>query len=303
MLDVLESVRRIVYRWVNTQSLLLTDANPGDNILTVESTKRWIKGDELALVQYDNNRHQPRLYVEEILDNNRIKIKNAVRGNMVWKVSDQTVIRKTFDSQFFEGIFIGDPDVIAKCPAISIMGSDKKSEWMTIGSTKEDYRLQITIYNKQESNERTYRNLLKITKAVEKGLKNNIFPLIGEVNLSNLTADYIQGDTFVKVSDSSIYRENQSVLIENLHRSEESSIKCIVDSTTLQLHMPFSNSYSSDDESKIIGLNRFIFNSWPADINYGYIHKGSLLHASTINWFAWEQEIQETGGWKDPQLT
>ena len=303
MLDVLESVRRIIYRWVNTQTPLVTDANPGDSIITVESTKRWIEGDEFALVQYDNNGHQPRLYIEEILDNNRIRLKEPVRGSSPWRVSEQTVVRKTFDSQFFEGIFIGDPDVIAKFPAITIMGENRQSEWLTIGSTKEAYNLQVTIYVKQESNERAYRNLLKITDVVEKGLKNNIFPLIGKINVSNLTADYIQGDTFIKVSDSSIYRENQSVLIENLHRSEESSVKCIIDSTTLQLHISYRNSYSTEDNSKIIGLNRFIYNSWPASINYGHIHKGSLLHASTIEWFAWEQEIQETGGWKDPQLT
>lgn len=303
MLDVLDSVRRIVYRWVNTQAALITDANPGDTIITVESTKRWVEGDEFALVQYDKNGHQPRLYVEEILDNNRIKLKEPIRGNRQWKVSDNTVIRKTFDSQFFQSIFIGDPGVIAQFPSLSIMGDNRQSEWFTLGSTKEAYNLQITIYVKQESNERSYRSLLKITDAVEKGLKNNIFPLIGKINVSNLTADYIQGDTFIKVADSSIYRENQSILIENLHRSEESSVRCIIDPTTLQLHIPFSNSYSIGDESKIIGLNRFIFNSWPATINYGHIHKGSLLHASTIQWFAWEQEIQEPGGWKDPQLT
>lgn len=303
MEDVLESVRRIVYRWVNTQATLLTNANPGDNIITVESTKRWLKGDELALVQYDNNRHQPRLYVKDILDNNRIQLTEPIRGTMSWTTSDNTVIRKTFDSQFFEAIYIGDVDVIPMFPAMTIMGKNKTSEWFTLGSTKEAYDLQITLFVKKESNEKSYRSLLRLTNTVEKGLKNNIFPLIGDVDISNLTANYIQGDTFIKVADSSIYKENQSVLIENLHRAEESAVKCIVDSTTLQLHMPFSHSYSIDDESKIIGLNRFIFNSWPASIDYGHIHKGSLLHASTIQWFAWEQEIQESGGWKDPQLT
>jgi hypothetical protein len=303
MLDVLESVRRIVYRWVNTQSPLLSNANPGDDILTVESTKRLQVGDQIALVQYDNALHQPRLYVEEILDNNRIRLTDSVRGSKVWRVSDNTVIRKTFDSGFFEGVYIGDPDVIAKFPAVTIMGESRSSEWLTIGSTKEDYRLQITVFVKQDSNERSYRSLLKITEAIERGLKNNIFPLIGPFNLSNLTADYIQGDTFIKVEDTSKYKVNQSVVIENLHRSEESAIKCIVDDTTLQLHMPFSNSYSKDDQTKVIGLTRFIYNSWPANINYGHIHKGSLMHAATIEWFAWEQEIQETGGWKDPQLT
>lgn len=303
MIDVLESVRRIIYRWVNTQSPLVTNVNPGDTIITVESTKRWQVGDQLALVQYDSGVHQPRLFVKSILDNNRLELTEGVRGVKVWKTSDNTVIRKTFDSGFFEGLYIGEPDVIAKYPAATIMGESKSSEWFTLGSTKEDYKLQITVYVKQDSNERSYRSLLKIVGAIERGLKNNIFPLIGNTDISDLTADYIQGDTFIKVPDTSIYESNQSVLIENVHRSEESSVKCIVDSTTLELHIPFMNSYAVADTAKIIGLNRFIFNSWPANINYGHIHKGSFMHAATIEWFAWEQEIQESGGWLDPQLT
>lgn len=303
MIDVLESVRRIVYRWVNTQSPLITDVAPNDDIITVESTKRWKKGDEFALVQYDNGIHQPRLYVEEVLDNNTLKIKEPVRGSKTWTVADNTVIRKTFNSQFFQGVYIGDPDVIPKFPAISIMGSTRDSEWFTLGSTKESYNLQMTIYVQHESNEESYRSLIDITETVEQGLKRNIFPLIGETDITPLTADYIQGDFVIKVADSSKFRENQSILIENLHRAEESAVKCIVDSTTLELHTAFMNSYSAADQTKMIGLNRFIFNSWPRSINYGHIHKGSLLHAATIEWFAEEQEIQETGGWLDPQIT
>lgn len=307
MLDVLESVRRIVYRWVNTQTPLITNANPSDDILTVESTKRWMPGDELGLIQYEGPKGtaivQKGLFVDEVLDNNRIRLKEPVRGSMIWKVSDNSVIRKLHEGQLFEGIYIGEPDVIAKFPAVTIMGQSRSSEWLTIGSTKEDYRLQITVYVKQDSNEFAYRTLLKVTETIERGLKNNIFPLIGNFSMTPLTADYIQGDRVIKVADTSKLEVNQSVLIENVHRSEESAVKCIVDSNTLELHTSYMNSYSTDDDTKIIGLKRFIYNSWPANINYGHIHKGSFLHAATIEWFAWEQEIQETGGWKDPQIT
>jgi hypothetical protein len=37
---------------------------------------------------------------------------------------------------------------------------------------------------------------------------------------------------------------------------------------------------------------RFIYNSWPSDIQYGLIHKGELLKAAKINWFAEEEELQ-----------
>ena len=37
---------------------------------------------------------------------------------------------------------------------------------------------------------------------------------------------------------------------------------------------------------------RFIFNSWPMNIEYGKIHKGELLKASVIRWFGEEEEMQ-----------
>jgi hypothetical protein len=37
---------------------------------------------------------------------------------------------------------------------------------------------------------------------------------------------------------------------------------------------------------------RHVFNSWPSDIQYGSIHKGELLKAAKISWFAEEEEQQ-----------
>jgi hypothetical protein len=45
-------------------------------------------------------------------------------------------------------------------------------------------------------------------------------------------------------------------------------------------------------DTSIIIPHRFIFNSWPATIEYGKIHKGELLKASVIRWFAEEEEVQ-----------
>jgi hypothetical protein len=45
-------------------------------------------------------------------------------------------------------------------------------------------------------------------------------------------------------------------------------------------------------DSTVIVPKRFIFNSWPSDVQYGTIHKGELLKAGKISWFAEEEELQ-----------
>ena len=46
------------------------------------------------------------------------------------------------------------------------------------------------------------------------------------------------------------------------------------------------------DDTNIIVPSRFIFNSWPSNIEFGSIHKGELLKAARISWFAEEEEMQ-----------
>ena len=46
------------------------------------------------------------------------------------------------------------------------------------------------------------------------------------------------------------------------------------------------------DGAKLISLRRFIYNSWPNNIQYGTVFKGTMLKAAKIQWYSWEEQLQ-----------
>ena len=67
----------------------------------------------------------------------------------------------------------------------------------------------------------------------------------------------------------------------------------VVDATTLEISEPgVCNDWLVSNNTQVIGVRRHIYNSWPHRIDYGKIFKGTMLKAATIDWFAWEEEIQ-----------
>jgi hypothetical protein len=69
-------------------------------------------------------------------------------------------------------------------------------------------------------------------------------------------------------------------------------------------HVDGTPTYSASDSPIVILVKRFIFNSWPKQVELGKIHQGTLLKAATISWFGWEEIISPLGGggWSEPTL-
>jgi hypothetical protein len=301
MIDILESVRRIVYKWVNTNVALTEDAPYNTTTLKVASAVRFRAGDEVAL--HNGVDGEPGLVIKEIPDNNTIVLESPIQVITGWKVANNAMLTKTYDGQFMQAIYIGEPDVIPMYPAITILGQKRTSEWFTLGSTKERYSIQLVIYADNDNHEAAYRTVSQIANIIQLGLKKNIYPLVGQYNTTTITADVQAEDTYIKVADSSIFSVDDKILLEDIYKAEELRVSCIEDSTTIRVfpnpHFP----YKVSEQTKVIKLNRFIYNSWPTEIDYGFKYKGTMLHAASISWFAEEQEIQTRHGWSDPQLT
>lgn len=303
MLEVLEAVRRIVYRYAKTVTPLEEQANFGDTLIAVESSLRFKKDEYIAIHNgIETEYHQ----IEDIPDNTHIQIPSpGIVSTQPWSLSSVPVVEKCLmPNMFVNGIYIGDPQVIPKFPAITIMGNEHSSQWFTMGTTEEHYKLQIAIYVEDATLEDGYYYLLKLTDIVQKGLKKNIYPLVGDIDTTSLTVD-VQGglDTVLTVSDTSKFTAGDKILIEDRFKTEELRVCNILDSQTLEVYIEPMASFKISNGAKLIRLSRFIHNSWPENINYGYIHKDTLLKAATISWFAKEVEVQKEGGWSDPQLS
>lgn len=301
MIDVLESVRRTIYRWINTTAILTEDALYNTDVIKVNSSIRFRAGDEVAL--HDGTNGEPGLRIKEVVDRNTIILESPIKVITGWRVSSNAMLTKTYGGQFVQAVYIGEPDVIPRYPAITILGQNRSSEWYTLGTTKEKYNIQIVVYAETNNHESSYRTVMQIAEIIQLGLKKNIFPLVGLYDTTSLIADVNAEDEFIKVADSSKFACEDKIVIENIYQAEELRVSSIPDSTTLQVfpnpHFP----YKVNEQTKIIKLTRFIYNSWPSDVNYGFKYKGTLLHAASITWFGEEMEVQTRHGWSDPQLT
>ena len=300
MEEVLDSVRRIISRWTITSAPLISNASAGDNIINVRSTIRFRVGDEVTIltpVRGENN-----LIIQEIIDKSHLKLTGGLVYN--FDLTENPVLYKTLNGMLMQGIYIGDPDNIPMYPAVTVNGTGRDSEWLTLDSTKETYNVQINIYVEDSSMEAGYRFLLKMSDTIQKGLKRNIYPLVSPYSTTILTSNAIQGDSFIKVADSSIFNPavSQRVLIEDPYKIQELNVISIVDANTIQVQPAICDTYLTTDGAHAISVERFIFNSWPKSINYGFVHKGTLLKAATIEWFAWEEELQGSTARMEPIL-
>jgi len=311
MEDILDGLRRIVSRWVETVTPIETDVYSGDTLISVASSKRFQEGDEVMIESPLEG--EPNLVVEEIVDKTTIKLATPVFNE--WTTDQNIVLRKLINGQFIEGIYIGDPEVIPKYPAISINGNTIDSEWMTLGSTKERYDFELGIYVEAANYEDSYRFLQRMVKTIREGLKRNFYPLINDYETTSIGADIISGDEVIKVADSSIFntqltdtsggyprKSDARAIIEDRWYSEETRVQEILSETTVAIRPNACRNYDVEDNAVLIAPHRFIFNTWPSNTQIGKVSKGgTLLQGAVIRWFA-EENVPFNFQNNDPHL-
>jgi len=290
--EILDSVRRIVAQWAATTTSLIADAAPGSTVLNVNNTKRFNQGDEITIYSTGKGA-ETFLIVDEILDTTHIQLTSAT--TYAWTTAENTIVAKAYYGNFIQGVYLGEPDPIPKFPAITIHAVSRDSEWMTLDSTRETYNIELNVYVEAGIQEEAYRFLLRVTDTIQKGLKDNIMPLVDPYATTALTVDAVSGDMFLQVADSSIFDPANGglgrAILEDIYKAEEFRIEEVVDATTVKLITPVCFNYAVDDSAKLLSVRRLIYNSWPDSIQYGTIFKGTLLKGATINWFCHEEEL------------
>lgn len=303
MEEILDGLRRIVSRWVETVTPITANLSIGDTVLHVDSSNRFREGDEVMIEGPLDG--EPNLVVDQIIDYQTIRLSTPVAN--VWTTSENMVLRKLINGMFIEGVYIGNPEVIPQYPAITINGTTVSSEWMTLDSTKERYEVELTIYVEEATQEDGYRFLLKLVKTIVDGLKANVTPLINDYDMTALTQDIEIGDEVIQVADASIFNtplltdessafprnSDARVIIEDKWKSEESRVQDILSANHVTCRPVFCNSFKVSNNAVAIRPKRFIYNSWPHQVDIGKIDKGSLMQAAVIRWFAEEEQIQE----------
>jgi len=286
---VLDSVRQITNRWLNTQVPLTEDAEAGDTIITVRNTARFLEGDTFLIRSpIDAGIFHT---IDQVVDNTHLLLQEAVQFN--WPVSASPIVHKTFTDQLLAGIYYGDPENIPMFPAVVIAADSLDSEWMTIDSTKENYTINVMIYAKIAAQEKGYKAVIKLADTLIYGLKRNLYPLVSPYKSTAVTAAITSGDNYIKVADSTIFTQFPTrIIIEDEWKQSEIFVQDTIDDETLYVQPAPSCNFALADNPQVILMERFIFNSWPSNATYGDVFKGTLLKGAKINWFAHEEKIE-----------
>ena len=305
MEQVIDALRREIGKWVRTVTPLTQDAMIGDSILKVRNTGRFQINDTIVIRNATEFEKPIQYRITEITDRNTLVMSSPIALKN-WTVSENAVVQKLIHGNVVadNSIYIGDPENIPEFPAIVINGiSEETPEWLTLDSVKDVFNVEITIFVEDSTQEEGYRYLLRLAKLVKFAMMNNIFPLVNDYETTTLTADANPDDVFLKVADTSAFSCGNVILIEDMYKSVEHRVDSVVDATTLKLFGPMPSLFEVADGVNVVKVNRFIFNSYPKDIQYGKVHKGTLLKAAVINWFGWEEVVPPMGGdgWIDPQ--
>jgi hypothetical protein len=294
MEQILDSLKKIIYRWLNTETAITENLPSGSNLIKVDRSTRFMPGDEVTIT--DGKEFEFPLVIDSIIDQNNILLKNETKFS--WS-SANAYIKKTIAGQLIQGIYVGDVSSIPKFPAVLINGSSKTSEWTTLESTTEKYEISITCYVESATQEDGYRSLLRMSNIIERGLKRNVFPVVGEIGPIDVIDSIDVCDYFIMVDDTDGMVKNQLLIIEDKFTAEDVSIEEVIDSQTIKLHKKVFNDYPIINDPRVLIVSRFLYNCWPKTISYTTVQKDTLLKGATISWTAEEIQLQGRIGWVD----
>lgn len=283
---LVDSLARTIENWCKTSSPLVANTSVGNREIKVLSTRRFKRGDEIIIC--NSEKGETPLYIDEIIDYQTLRLTSPVK--FLWTTTDNSKVEKTFHQMYLQKVYFGEPLNIPKFPAVTVKPVNKSSSFIAFQTTKEVYNLQITLYVEDGNQEDAGRWLCRMADTIERGLKHNFYPLVGPFNTYGLSADAKAGDRFLKLSSTADFWYPSRITLENPWNYEELEVKSVIDSETIELFKPICFDYEVSSNPTVVLTERWIFNSWPSNITYGSVWKGTSLKSATIDWFAWEAQ-------------
>lgn len=287
MYDLLSALKTIISRKVANIQTLRTDAARGDTVLSLQNAKRFEPCQEIVI--YREGEEEGEIHeIERTIDYKTIELKESVSED--YSTSNTKVQALLNGKQWIRGIYIGDPPVIPQYPAITIFGSGKSTEWLTIHSTSEKYLVEISVYAQAADYSQSVENVYKITKSIERTLFYNIYPLVQPFFSTTLLEDVEETDTVIRVEDNSIMRNFVWFFVENDKYTRYAKPKTYYSNGVIDLAVPLMAPFSAGDD--VIFPGRHMYDTRPESTSYGNFVKNSLLWGSRISYYAIEEVLR-----------
>jgi len=299
--QILESLRRMLIDHLAPVEPLTANIPIGTTTVTVPNTSRFRDNDEIVIMAPSGN-------VAEL--NNILHVGppaptpndpyppddgyTLVLGLPVvrtWTVAEGALIQKAINHMPIKRIHIGNLQIIPSFPTICIEPTSEDNEWLTTRGTSHDFKISIRTYVLADNFEKTAKALPKITQAIRELLMEHIHPIInGEDHPLLLDAPF--GTTVIEVADTSNFRALDYVYIRDARaysNFDSNQVRTVMDAQHLELKVPLSNDYAISRQAYLTRVLRYLYDTRPQSINYGFVTKGgSLLRASDISWFGKE---------------
>lgn len=289
MLPILEAIRTVISRYVAQIVPLAAQADTGSTVIEVMSTRRYRIGDQIVIYNKPDLVTQAEgqvLTIEDVIDRTHLVISPALLTTYPLATSSvQKLIGYTGDGnpRYLQAIYLGDPPVIPRYPAITVNGKSKSNEWLTLESTKADYEIEISIYIDGSDYEDKFKLMNTWANQIENGLFRTMYPLVDPYILGTLAEDIVATDDTFKVTSLDldgcilgwIFFEDYDRLIPNW-------IQSYLGNGVYQLIRPVGFDFSATD-TKILRPLTHVYNSFCRSINYGVL-KGGMISAAKLNY-------------------
>ena len=286
MYALLNTLRKLIDRQVANTQTLRQSAQVGDTMLYLQNAKFFEACEKIAV--YRDGEEDGELHtIKRVISWNQIELEVPLSEAYT---TANTRVTKTIEGDWVRGVYIGDPQVIPRYPAITIAPSSRSSEWLTIESTSERHELEISIYTEYSYQEKSIQINLELTKLIERGLYFSFYPLVERYCTTFLTEDVDRNDTIIRVDDDNLNRQFVWFFIESDQHTRPTKPKEYRDNGVIELTMPIGENFSAGDE--VIFPGRHFYDSRPESTNFGTAEKGTLLYASRINYFAIEERLR-----------
>lgn len=294
MLQLLESLKRIIERFIVNITPINVAVSAGSYTVPVVSSRRYQVGDEIVIynqAEMDKPGGEGEIKTIACISGpHTIELCEPLIENYT---ANDSFTQKLIGGQFLEAIYIGDPQKVSHYPAIAINAKDKSNEWFTLESTTSIFNVNITLYTLAADYEATYRLMHIYAKRIEDALFRSLFPLAEPFATTTLAEDALATDTIVKVSDpQKILGVSGYIWFENWDYLRANRVKRIIDidNGIWELVFPVGAPMSAGDT--VIRPGRHFYDAFPRGIQYGTINAESVVFKAAVLSYMAKEEIK-----------
>ena len=304
--QVTDSMIYLLQKNVGARTVLASDVSAGGSILQVDNTLHFEDSESVMLMDTDPAHPDQYNTILQKIDTNTIQLVNPVQTNFT--TASSAVLQKAIGNVPLaeNRVLFGDREVIPGDGVTITVDPQVLNDvqWMWLqGGLSVTYNLVITVYMKMDINDNAIRTTTKYGDFIFKLLVHNIHTDILNQEWY-VTQDMFFGDNVVYLNNTDGVDVGGDVaryeLQDNNHAEIDFKVTEVLSGPPRAvLNRQIAETFRVSDKLLFRKRIRYMWNTLPPEVEYGYIQKGAdLFKAAKITWWG-----RETDDVHFPQVT